>query len=97
MTDLPQDQNYSFTATIGVDIKGEIWPCVEIPDSAEFFGTRRSVRVDATVNDIPMPDVGLLVTGRGGHMLSLSAAMRKRLGGKDLGDEVVMRLHRRLR
>lgn len=71
-------------------------PCVEMPGSAEFFGTKKSVRVDTTVDTIPMPNVGLMVTGRGGHMLSLNAEMRKRLG-KDLGDEVVVRLQRRLR
>ncbi len=43
-----------------------------------------------------MSDVGLMVTGRGGHMLSLSAPIRKRLG-KDVGDEVAVRLLRRLR
>ena len=29
----------SFEATIGVEVKGDTWSCVEIPDSAEFFGT----------------------------------------------------------
>ena len=96
MTDLPQDLDHTFTASIGVNVKGETWPCVEMPASAAFFGTKKSVRVDATVDDIPMPDVGLMVTGRGGHMLSLNAATRKRLG-KDLGDEVLVRLQRRLR
>lgn len=96
MTDFPQNLDHTFTAPIGVDVKGEIWSCVEMPGSAEFFGTRKSVRVDATVDEIPMPDVGLMVTGRGGHMLSLSAAMRKRLV-KDLGDDVVVHLQRRLR
>lgn len=96
MTDLPQNLDHTFTAPIGVNVKGETWPCVEMPGSAEFFGTKKSVRVDATVDDIPMPDIGLMVTGRGGHMLSLNAAMRKRLGDKDLGHEVI-RLQRRLR
>jgi hypothetical protein len=96
MTDLPQDLDHTFTAPIGIDIKGETWPCVEMPGSAEFFGTKKSVRVDATVDDIPVPDVGLMVTGGGGHMLSLNAAMRKRLG-ENLGDRVVVRLQRRLR
>ena len=54
------------------------------------------MRVDAIVDDLPLPDVGLMVTGRGGHMLSLSAAVRQRLG-KELGDEVTVRLERRLR
>lgn len=86
----------TMAAPIGVDVKGEIWPCVEMPGSAEFFGTRKSVRVHATVDDIPMPDVALMVTGRGRHMLSLSTAMRKRLG-KGLGDDVIVHLQRRLR
>lgn len=96
MTDLPQSLDHTFTAPIGVDVKGEIWPCVQMPGSAEFFGTKKGVRVDATVDDISVPNVGLLVTGRGGHMLSLSAKLRRRLG-KDLGDEVVVGLQRRLR
>lgn len=96
MSDMPQDLDHTFTAPIGVDVKGETWPCVEMPGSAEFFGTGRSVRVDAIVDDLPLPDVGLMVTGRGGHMLSLSAAVRQRLG-KELGDEVTVRLERRLR
>ncbi|MGC0144369.1 DUF1905 domain-containing protein [Pseudactinotalea sp. Z1732] len=96
MTDFPQNLDHTFTAPIGVDVKGEVWSCVEMPGSAGFFGTRKSVRVDASVDEIPMPDVGLMVTGRGGHMLSLSAAMRKRLG-KSLGDDVVVHLQRRLR
>lgn len=96
MSDLPQHINHSFSAPIGVQIKGETWPCVEMPGSAEFFGTGRSVRVDATIDGIAMPDVGLMVTGSGGHMLSVSAAMRKRLG-KDVGDKVTVHLQRRLR
>jgi hypothetical protein len=32
-----------------------------MPGSAEFFGTGRSVRVDATIDGIAMPDVGLMV------------------------------------
>ena len=96
MSDMPQDLDHTFTAPIGVDVKGETWPCVEMPGSAEFFGTGRRVRVDAIVDDLPLPDVGLMVTGRGGHMLSLSAAVRQRLS-KELGDEVTVRLERRLR
>ncbi|MHA7224332.1 DUF1905 domain-containing protein [Arthrobacter sp. RHLT1-20] len=96
MSDLPKHINHSFTAPIGVQIKGETWPCVEMPGSAEFFGTGRSVRVDATIDGIAMPAVGLMVTGSGGHMLSASAAMRKRLC-KDVGDEVTVHRQRRLR
>ncbi len=74
-------------ARIGVDVKGEIWNCVEIPGSVDFFGTGGSVRVDAMVDEVVLEDVGAMVTGTGGHMLSLSAKVRKRLG-KEIGDEV---------
>ena len=82
-------------APIGVDVKGSIWSCVEVPDSASLFGTKKAVRVDATVDGVPMPNIGLMVTGKGGHMLSLSAKMRARLG-KDVGDTVTVHLERRL-
>ena len=73
MTDFPQQLDHTFTAPIGVNVKGELWACVEMPGSAEFFGTKRSVRVDAVVDDIPFENVGMMVTGTGGHMISLSA------------------------
>lgn len=76
-----------FRTTIGVEVKGETWSCVEIPDSAEFFGTGRTVRVDAAVDDVLLENVGAMVTGTGGHMVSLSAKVRKALG-KDVGDTV---------
>ena len=80
-------ERIEFDTRIGVDVKGETWSCVEIPDSAEFFGTGRSVRVDARVDEVLLENVGAMVTGRGGHMVSLSAKVRKNLG-KDIGDDV---------
>lgn len=77
----------SFRTTIGVEVKGDTWSCVEIPDSAELFGTGRTVRVDATVDDVRLEDVGAMPTGTGGHMVSLSAKVRRALG-KDVGDTV---------
>ncbi|MDD7963512.1 DUF1905 domain-containing protein [Microbacterium thalli] len=76
-----------FQTTIGVDVKGETWSCVEIPGSAEFLGTGKTVRVDATVDGILLENVGAMVTGTGGHMVSLNAKVRKALG-KDIGDVV---------
>jgi hypothetical protein len=96
VSDLPRDLDHTFTAPIGVEVKGKTWTCVAMPDSASLFGTKNSVRVDATVDDLPMTDVGLMATGRGGYMLSLSKSIRRRLG-KDLGDEVTVHLQRRLR
>ncbi|HCJ49281.1 MAG TPA: DUF1905 domain-containing protein [Microbacterium sp.] len=92
----PVDLDHTFTAPIGVDVKGEVWACVEMPDSAAFFRTGRSVRVDLTVDDLPLKDVGMMVTGTGGHMVSLNAAARRKLG-KDVGDTVTVRLERRVK
>jgi hypothetical protein len=83
-----------FRTTIGVDVKGETWSCVAIPGSAEFFGTGRTVRVDARVDDVTLENVGAMVTGTGGHMVSLSAKVRKALG-KDVGDDVEVVITRR--
>jgi len=91
----PVPLDHTFTAPIGVDVKGDTWPCVEVPGAVELLGTGRSVRVDATVDDVPVTNAGLMPTGTGGLMLSLNAKLRKRLG-KDVGDEVTVRLERRL-
>ncbi|BDZ42361.1 hypothetical protein GCM10025865_16600 [Paraoerskovia sediminicola] len=80
-------ERLDFRATIGVEIKGDTWSCVEIPDSREFFGTGKTVRVDASIDDVALENVGAMVTGTGGHMVSLSAKVRKALG-KDIGDTV---------
>jgi hypothetical protein len=68
-----------------------------VPGSAEFFGTGTgsAVRVDAVVDGVSLPNVGLMPTGRGGHMLSLNAKLRAQLT-KDIGDDVTVRLERRL-
>lgn len=84
----------SFEAPIGVDVKGDTWSCVEIPGSAEFFGTRKTVRVDARVDEVTLENVGAMVTGTGGHMVSLSAKVRTALG-KDIGDRVSVVITRR--
>lgn len=91
----PTPLDHSFSAPIGVVVKGDIWSCVEMPDSAEFFGTGKSVKVNATVDNIELKNVGLMPTGTGGHMLSISAKLRKQLG-KDIGDDVTVQLHERL-
>lgn len=80
-----------FTAEIGVDIKGQMWTCVEMPDSAEFFGTKKSKRADIEVDGLAIPNAGFMVTGKGSHMFSLNAALRKKLG-KDIGDTVTVRI-----
>lgn len=95
-TVLPQQLGYMFKAQIGVNIKGSIWSCVEMPNSAEFFGTRKSLRCDVEIDGIALPSVGLMVTGSGGHMISVSQKLRRQLN-KDIGDEVTVYLTRRVK
>ncbi|WP_331097267.1 DUF1905 domain-containing protein [Lacisediminihabitans sp.] len=86
--------DFSFTGPIGVTVKGDVWSCVEVPGSVDLFGTGKAVRVVATVDDQPVT-AGLMPTGSGGHMISISAKLRKKLG-KDIGDDVVVHLSERL-
>ncbi|MEG3613724.1 DUF1905 domain-containing protein [Isoptericola haloaureus] len=94
MTTAPTALDHTVTAPIGVDVRGDVWPCVELAGAAELLGTGRSVRVDATVDDVELENIGLMPTGRGELMLSLNARLRRRLG-KDVGDTVTVRLTRR--
>lgn len=84
----------SFSGPIGVAVRGEVWSCVEIPDSVDLLGTGKAVRVVATVDGEALT-AGLMPTGSGGHMLSISAKLRKKLG-KDIGDTVLVHLSERL-
>ncbi len=86
---------YTFTGLIGIDIKGDMWACIEVPGSAELFGTKKCVRVDAEVDGIALPNIALMVTGKGGHMVSTNAKLRKQLG-KDIGDTVTVCILQRL-
>ncbi len=84
----------TFTAPIGVTVKDDLWSCVEVPGSVPMFGTGKTVKVVATVDGEPVT-AGLMPTGSGGHMLSISAKLRKKLG-KDLGDDVTVHITERL-
>ena len=75
-------------------MKGDLWSCVEVPGSVELFGTGKAVKVVATVDGEPVT-AGLMPTGAGGHMLSISAKLRTKLG-KALGDEFAVHLIERL-
>jgi Domain of unknown function (DUF1905) len=86
--------DFSFTGQIGVMVKGDLWSCIEVPSSAELFGTGRAVRVVAKVDEEPLT-IALMPTGSGGHMISISAKLRKKLG-KDIGDDVLVQVSERL-
>lgn len=82
----------TFTATIVADSNSG-WPCVQMPHSAEFFGTGKSVKVGGTVdgNDY---EATMLPVGGGTHMMPLRAAFRKAIT-KGLGDDVTVHLTHR--
>lgn len=90
----PGPMDVTFSAPIGVTVREDVWSCVEVPDSVELLGTGKAVRVVATVDGHDLT-AGLMPTGSGGHMLSISAKLRKKLG-KDLGDTVTVHLSERL-
>ncbi|GAB3126618.1 DUF1905 domain-containing protein [Glaciibacter psychrotolerans] len=94
MAEFPRPLDVTFSAPIGVIVKEEVWSCVEMPDSVAFFGTGRSVKVVATVDEVPLT-AAFMPTGTGGHMLSISAKLRKKLG-KEIGDVVAVHLSERL-
>ncbi|MGG7463325.1 DUF1905 domain-containing protein [Plantibacter sp. YIM 135347] len=85
----------TFSGPIGIEIKGDVWSCVEVPDSVRLFGTGKALKIVGRVDDEPIA-VALMPTGSGGHMLSISAKLRKKLG-KDVGDTVTVHLTERPR
>jgi hypothetical protein len=91
----PVPLDYEFGASIGVIVKGSVWSAIEVPGSAALFGSLRPVRVDARVDDVLVENTGLMPTGSGELMLSVSAALRAMLT-KDIGDRVHVVLLRRL-
>ena len=92
-TPIPLD--YEFAGRIGTEVKGDIWSTITIPDSAKLLGSLRSVRVDVRVDDVLVENLGLMPTGSGELMISVSKVLRAKLG-KDVGDDVRVVLLRRL-
>jgi len=68
------------------------WSVIEVPGSKEFFGTGNSVKAPATVDGVQVTSA-LMPTGQGHHFISVSAALRKKLG-KDVGDTVEVKITR---
>lgn len=94
MSTSPGPLDVTFTGPIGIEIKGDLWSCVEVPGSVELFGTGKAIKVVGQVDDEPV-SLALMPTGSGGHMLSISAKLRKKLG-KNVGDEVTVHFSERL-
>ena len=84
-----QTLDVTFTATVIADSNSG-WPCVQMADFAEFFGTGKAVKIGGTVDGYPY-QATMLPVGGGTHMLPLRAAFRKLLA-KSVGDNVTVHL-----
>ena len=83
----------TFTARLGRVREGDTWTCVQLPGSADIFGTRGLVKVAGTVDGVPFRGA-FMALGDGTHKLPVAAAIRTQIRKTD-GDDVVIHLTER--
>ncbi|SDC87297.1 protein of unknown function [Sanguibacter gelidistatuariae] len=93
MLDDPLTLDHEFTAQLQKD--GAFDTYLTVPGSVELLGTRKAVKVTGTVDGHHFAAT-LMPSGSGLHRLPLRAALRKAVGKDAAGDEVRIRLEKRL-
>ena len=94
MTAEPVSIDCTFDAPLVVGEGPGAWTVVIMPNSGEYFGTRKPVKVTGRMDGHPFAAT-LLPMGDGTHMVPIKAELRK-VVAKGAGDVVTVRLEQRL-